>query len=261
MASPASDAAAVRPGNTPAGVPPLRAGQGHSFFWRRLHSLSGIIPVGAYLVEHFISNSFATNGPDAYTDQVKFLTGLPFVFWLELLGIWIPLAFHALYGIYIWWRGDSNVGAAYPWAGNWGYTAQRWTGIIAFAYILYHTWYMRFSGVHLFDHPDAAFWKVQNELQNPWALAAYIVGVTTASWHFGYGLFLFAAKWGLVVGDKARARMQKFGIAVALLFIVVGLSIIWTFRNPKPEWPKQEFKQEWSQPRHSRVLQEPPSKR
>ena len=33
------------------GVAPLRAGQGHEFFWRRLHSLSGIIPVGAFLLD------------------------------------------------------------------------------------------------------------------------------------------------------------------------------------------------------------------
>jgi succinate dehydrogenase / fumarate reductase cytochrome b subunit len=261
VASPGSDAAAVKPNVVPGGVPPLRAGEGHSFFWRRLHSLTGIVPVGVYLIEHFISNAFATNGPEAYTDQVKFLTGLPFAFWLELFGIWLPIAFHGVYGIYIWWRGDSNAGPAYPWTGNWMYTAQRWTGIIAFAFILYHTWYMRFTGVHLFDHPDAAFWKVQNEFQNPWAVAAYAVGIVAASWHFGYGLFLFAAKWGLVVGEKARRRMQLFGVAVSLLFIVVGIAIMWAFLRPKPEWPKQEFKPEWTQPKHSRVLQEPPSKK
>src|SRR6476469_6132623 len=72
------------------GVPPIRAGKGHSFLLRRLHSLSGIIPVGAFLLEHFISNAFATNGPKAYADQVKFLTGLPFVPVLETVGICMP---------------------------------------------------------------------------------------------------------------------------------------------------------------------------
>ena len=63
----------------PEGVPSLRAGEGNSFLLRRLHSLSGIIPIGAFLLEHFISNSEAMNGATAYNDQVKFLTGLPFV--------------------------------------------------------------------------------------------------------------------------------------------------------------------------------------
>ena len=132
------------------GVPPIRAGKGHSFFLRRLHSLSGIIPVGAFLLEHFISNAFATNGPKAYADQVKFLTGLPFVPVLETVGIYIPLLYHALYGFYIWFRGESNV-SDYPWAGNFMYAAQRWTGAIAFVYIIWHTYTMRFTGIHLLD--------------------------------------------------------------------------------------------------------------
>ncbi len=166
------------------GVPPLKAGQGRSFFWRRLHSLSGIVPVGAFLLEHFVSNAFATNGPHAYGDQVKFLTGLPFVPVLEIVGIYIPLLYHSLYGFYIWFRGETNV-ADYPWAGNFMYSAQRWTGAITFIYIGWHMYTMRFTGVHLMEaNAQAAFNKVQVEMQNPWALAFYVVGITAASWHF-----------------------------------------------------------------------------
>lgn len=232
----ASSVSPPRAGASPkirAGVAPLRAGEGRSFLWRRLHSLSGIVPVGTFLVEHFISNAFATNGPHAYADQVKFLTGLPFAVWLEVFGIYIPILYHALYGFYIWYRGETNVGD-YPWVGNWMYTAQRWTGTIAFAYILYHTWYMRFTGEHLFTNPQAAFWKVQNEFQNPWAVAAYVVGIVAASWHFGYGIWLFAAKWGITVGDRARRRLGYLCFAVAVLFIAVGLTTMWAFL--KPEW-------------------------
>ena len=52
------------------GVQPLRVGEGHSFFWRRLHSLSGIVPIGAFLIEHIVSNFEAVNGPLAYAQQV-----------------------------------------------------------------------------------------------------------------------------------------------------------------------------------------------
>src|SRR4051794_13045094 len=115
-------------GAIPGGVPPLRAGQGHSFLLRRLHSLTGIIPVGAFLIEHIlVSNATAINGPEAYANQVKFLGSLPMVIFLEAFGIWLPIAFHAFYGFYIWFRGDSNT-IEYPWQGNWMYTLQRWTG-------------------------------------------------------------------------------------------------------------------------------------
>ena len=87
------------------GVQPLRAGQGNSFLWRKLHSLSGIVPIGAFLVEHIVSNYETMNGPLAYAQQVKFLNALPLVRVLEWGFIFIPLAFHALYGVWIAFRG------------------------------------------------------------------------------------------------------------------------------------------------------------
>src|SRR5271165_4961204 len=133
VASASSTAPAIRQG-----VAPLRAGQGYSFLLRRLHSLSGIVPVGLFLIEHFISNAFATRGPAGYTKQVELLSSFPFVVGLELFGIWLPILYHALYGFYIWYRGEGNVGE-YPWTGNWLYTSQRWTGTIAFFYMVWHT--------------------------------------------------------------------------------------------------------------------------
>ncbi len=212
-----------------AGVPPLRAAQGRSFLWRRLHSLTGIVPVGAFLFEHIlISNSTAMNGPAAYADTVKLLGSLPMVLALEALGIWIPIAYHGLYGFWIWFRGDSNV-SDYPWQGNWMYTLQRWTGAITFAYIGWHVWHLRFAGIDLHAHPGASFGKVQAELVVAWQLAFYIVGLLAASWHFAYGIWLFCAKWGIVDGEKAQRRLLGLCLAFFLLLSGVGLASIGTF--------------------------------
>ena len=219
------------------GVAPLRAGQGRSFLLRRLHSLSGIVPVGAFLFEHvLISNSTAISGPDAYARQVSFLANLPLVPLLELFGIWLPIAFHALYGFYIWYRGEGNVGE-YPWTGNWMYTAQRWTGAIAFAYIVWHTWTMRFTGVDLHASPNASFGKVQAELFNPALLAFYVVGLICACWHFSYGIWLFAAKWGITSGEKARQRFLVVCLGLFVLMSGVGLVSLYTLRERFPQQP------------------------
>jgi succinate dehydrogenase / fumarate reductase cytochrome b subunit len=178
------------------GVQPLRAGEGHSYLWRRLHSLTGIVPIGAFLVEHILSNFETWNGPLAYAQQVKFLNSLPLVRLLEWAFIFIPLAFHALYGVWIAIRGRSNVNV-YPWAGNWGYYMQRVTGIIALLYIGYHVWSQRFHGVSLPENPAYAFHKVQVELSHPLILAVYIIAMVATCWHFAYGIWLFAAKWGI----------------------------------------------------------------
>ncbi len=215
------------------GVAPLRAGQGISFVLRRLHSLTGIVPVGAFLFEHIlISNSTAIgqNGPSAYARQVSFLANLPLVFFLELFGIWIPIAFHALYGFYIWYRGEGNT-ASYPWSGNWMYTMQRWSGGIAFVYIVWHTYTMRFTGIDLHDHPLASFGKVQGEVMHTPLFLFYVLGLVAASWHFAYGIWLFSAKWGIVSGDKAQQRLLRACLVFFLLLCGVGLASLYSFRS------------------------------
>ncbi len=230
------------------GVPPLRAGKGNSFLWRRLHSLSGIVPVGAFLVEHFVSNAFATNGPHAYAEQVKFLTGLPFAEVLEWVGIYIPLLYHAIYGFYIWFRGEGNV-SEYPWTGNWMYTAQRWTGLIAFVYIGWHVYTMRVLGPHLFGTTNGipgyflAFGKVQGEVAATWALLFYAVGIIAASWHFAYGIWLFCAKWGITVGEQARKKLGYVCVAIALVFMFTGFATLFAFRAPKWQGEDQKVQQ------------------
>ncbi len=225
MATTASPAA---PRQVRGGVAPLRAGEGHSFFWRRLHSLTGIIPIGVFLIEHFFSNSVAIEGPNAYTKQVAFLAGMPFVLGLEIIGIWIPILYHALYGFYIWYRGEANVGD-YSWQGNWLYTAQRWTGTIAFLYMGYHVWHLRFAGEHILSNPAVAFPKVQLEFQNPALVAFYAIGIIAASWHFAYGIWLFTAKWGIVSGERAQRRFGYVCLAIGILFVAVGAATMYAF--------------------------------
>ena len=217
----------VRPG-----VQPLRAGQGTSFIWRKLHSLLGIIPLGAFLLEHLLSNFEALKGPIAYGAQVKFLNSLPVVRVLEWVFIFLPILYHAFYGLYIWVRGKSNV-IYYPWAGNWMYVAQRYTGLLAFVYIGQHLYRQRFTGIMLPENPYASFHKVQVELQNPFMLAFYIVAMIAICWHFAYGVWLFAAKWGITPGNTARKRFGYLCFAGGVLLAAMGLASIWAFVGGK----------------------------
>jgi len=227
------------------GVAPLRAGQGYSFWLRRLHSLTGIVPVGAFLFEHIlISNASAIGGPAAYARQVRFLASLPLVPILELFGIWLPILFHALYGFYIWYRGETNVGE-YPWTGNWMYTVQRWTGGITFTYILWHTWTMRFTGIDLHEYPGASFGKVQGEVFQTPLFLFYVVGLIAASWHFAYGIWLFCAKWGIVSGDKARKRFLVVCLTFFFVLTGVGLASLTSFRTHAQQ-PTTPGAQAWS---------------
>lgn len=210
------------------GVAPLRAGEGTSYLWRKLHSLLGIVPLGAFLAEHLLSNFEALKGAEAYGAQVRFLNSLPLVRVLEWVFIFLPLLYHGCYGLYTWLRGKSNL-VDYPFAGNWMYGFQRCTGAIAFLYIGYHVTTQRFLGTSLPENPGYAFTKVHDALANPVVLVVYVVAMLAICWHFAYGVWLFAAKWGITPGARARRR---FGLACAALgagCAVLGLAGIWAF--------------------------------
>ena len=221
MASTASPAAPPSAHALKPGVAPLRAGEGTSFLLRRLHSLSGVIPIGAFLLEHFISNAEAFKGPIAYGKQVEFLNSLPGVFLLELFFIWIPILYHALYGIYIWYRArvmlrvirGAATGSTPRNAGRASSPSSTWCNTPGTC---------ASPGVHLPTHPMQAFAKVQGEFQNPLMVAFYAVGIIAASWHFSYGLWLFAAKWGITTGERARRRFGYVCAALALGLILIG---------------------------------------
>jgi hypothetical protein len=54
-------------------------------------------------------------------------------------------------------------------------------------------------------------------------------------WHFSYGVWLFAAKWGITSGETARRRFGYVCIALGVLLACMGIASIWAFVGPKFE--------------------------
>ncbi len=196
----------------------------HSYFWDKLHSLSGVVPIGAFLAEHFWSNSYALVSVAKYNQASEELQTIPWRLAVEALGIWLPLLYHGFYGMYIWSRGKTNVWG-HPWMSNWMYTLQRWTGIIAFAFIGWHVWTERFL-----THGQSTYAGVAKAMANPSYFAFYVIGVVASSFHLGNGLWNFSCKWGLTVTERSQRAAAYFGAAVAVIFTLVGLAIAIGFR-------------------------------
>jgi succinate dehydrogenase / fumarate reductase cytochrome b subunit len=199
-------------------------GKDHSYFWDKLHSLSGVIPIGAYLVDHLWSNSYALVSVSKYDEVSRQLQTIPWRILLEALIIWIPILFHGFYGIYIWWKGKSNAWN-HSWMSNWMYTLQRWTGIIAFVFIGWHVWTERFLG-----HGKTTYLDVAHAMANPWYAGFYILGVSAASFHFGNGLWNFCCKWGITVTKRSQRTAAYFGALVAVALTIAGVAVVFGFR-------------------------------
>ncbi|PNZ36377.1 succinate dehydrogenase, partial [Staphylococcus felis] len=96
----------------------------NQFYLRRLHSLLGVIPLGAFLLVHLMVNHQATQGVEAFNKAAGFMDSLPFLYALEFIMIYIPILYHAIYGIYIAFTATHNIGH-YSYTRTWLFLFQR----------------------------------------------------------------------------------------------------------------------------------------
>ena len=187
------------------------------FFYRRLHSLLGVIPVGLYLTVHLVVNHFATQGEEAYNKAVEFMGSLPFLIFLEIFVIYLPILYHAIYGLYIAFTAKNNV-KRYGTFRNWMFVLQRITGVITLIFIAWHVWETRIAAAF---GAEVNFDMVADIVSNPAMLWFYIICIVGAVFHFANGLWSFFVSWGITVSP----RSQQISTYVTLGFFVV-LSII-----------------------------------
>jgi succinate dehydrogenase / fumarate reductase cytochrome b subunit len=204
--------------------------QAREFYLRRLHSLTGVLPIGVFLIEHFIGNAWATRGPEAYNRYVEFLLGLPYLPVAEIGLVFGPLLFHGIYGLFITAEGDPlhPANALHARYHNVAYALQRLTGVLLFVYICYHVWNTRVQGLFFGQHVDYAY--MARYFASPWEKAIYLTGILAACYHFANGLFNFAFKWGITVSAQAQRGMTYVSLAVFIVMSAVGIHIVFSFR-------------------------------
>ncbi|HKS26172.1 MAG TPA: hypothetical protein VJS44_00060 [Pyrinomonadaceae bacterium] len=208
-----------------------------TFILRKLHQLSGIVPLGAFLLEHFYTNSKAMTGPGDFNKAVADLQSIPYILFVEIGFIFIPLVYHAVYGLVITVEARPN-NLYYPYPRNWFYLVQRITGVILFFFILFHVLNFRFglipglNDTSVAHAPNQAFDIVAREFRMIPILIIYIIGITATVWHFANGLWLFMVDWGIAIGARAQRLTGYACIAFGLLLLAVGINAMISFIRP-----------------------------
>ncbi len=169
---------------------------------RRLHSVSGVVPVGAFLAFHLYTNAAARRGADAYNATARRLQEIPLLLAVEVLLVAAPLFFHGIYGLFL--LANEAPAAGHRSAGRRALaTVQRVTGVVLFAFVLLHLWTARLVQVR--DHRSLDLFRLmQAVLASPWLNAAYVAGVLAATFHLSAGLWTFAETWGIATTPRAR---------------------------------------------------------
>ena len=212
----------------------------YEFAIRRLHSLTGLLPIGGYLCFHLATNAAVLDGVETYqrrADQIHVI-GPTTLFFLEWTVIFLPILFHGLIGLIIVTRGKRNLGS-YPYAGNWRYTLQRVTGVIAFAFILWHVFQMhgwfRFDwwveqvarplGGARFD-PHAVATAAEIIQSSVLVFVLHAVGVLASVYHLANGLWTMGITWGIWTSPTAQRRAGLPCAALGLVLAIAGLGAL-----------------------------------
>jgi succinate dehydrogenase / fumarate reductase, cytochrome b subunit len=215
----------------------------NTFLLRKLHQITGIVPLGLFFFVHMYTNSAAMGGSESFNKHVQDIHDIPYLLFIEITGIFIPLIFHSVYGIIISSEARPNVGN-YGYGRNWFYILQRVTGVFLFFFIFFHILNFRFGlipGLNqtpVAGHSGQAFSIVAGEFYNYGILTLYIFGVAATAWHLAYGFWLFAVDWGLVIGEKAQKYALYGSIGLSLLLFLVGTNAAVAFVRPCGLLPK-----------------------
>jgi succinate dehydrogenase / fumarate reductase cytochrome b subunit len=198
-------------------VPDSALAQRRSALLRRAFTLSGVFPLGAFLVVHLVANLRVLDGDAAFERAVRAFGRIPLLGVVEGLFVFAPLLFHAGFGLWLVVRRQPlRTPSPYPPAIR---VAVRVTGVLAVTFLAMHLPELRFrepavrpDGAALLAVLDADLSSMWHGL--PWRAVAYLLGSACVCFHFAAGL------WAVLVAspraDAARTRRRAGWWAAAL---------------------------------------------
>lgn len=225
----------------------------HHFLLRRLHSLSGILPVGVFVCMHLFTNFQLVRSGAEFQHEVDFIHATPALLFVEIT-LWASIGFHAALGMVYTFGAKPNV-KQYAYGGNWRYTLQRATGFIALGFIFLHIatlrwrwsffgWFTPFYHVGVNGEPLSAA-TTAAALQAHWLIVVlYLVGALSVVFHWANGLWTSAITWGLTISVQAQKRWGYMcaGLGLALTVFTLG-AVVGALRYPISDAERESIKQ------------------
>lgn len=197
-----------------------------SFWFGKLFSLAGILPLGLYVILHLYHNMGSLAGEESFNHHLTESRALPMIVPLAILVIWIPIAFHGIYGLLSMSKSKPNL-SRFQFFGNLKYVLQRLSGIGLLLFIPAHIYKTRiepglFNSILDFKH-------MVEGLSEPLTLAVYALGILGVAFHLANGIWQFSIGWGISLSEKGMKRVQILSYIVFVLLLCMGYASIWGF--------------------------------
>lgn len=200
------------------------------FVLRRLHSLTGVIPLTFFVIFHFFANSTSLAGEEAFDQTVVTLRSVPYLLGVEWALLFAPFLFHMLYGMVIIFSSKPNA-PKIPFRRNWAYVMQRVTAMIVFTFIIYHVVGVRFIDA---EGQSAVYAIFHEKLSHPFTYWWYVVGIACTSFHLANGLCTFFMTWGITVSRRSQRVTEVAMTGLGILVFVIGMGALNGFLKHEP---------------------------
>ncbi|HLQ96690.1 MAG TPA: succinate dehydrogenase cytochrome b558 subunit [Pseudogracilibacillus sp.] len=196
------------------------------YYFKRLHSLLGVVPITIFVVQHLIVNHFAVYGEDSFDKAAGFMANLPFVSALEWIVIYLPILFHAVLGVYIVFTTKNNT-RSYGYFRNWMFLLQRVSGIITLIFIAWHIWQTKIQIT--FFNTDLNFQLMEDVLTQPFFFWFYLISIIFVVFHLANGLWSFCVSWGITQSPRSQKVVTYVTVLIFLVVSYIGVRSLFAF--------------------------------
>lgn len=189
---------------------------------RRLHVLTGVVPLGVFLLEHLVVMASAMGGQGRFAavagDPTSSLRAI-----LDVLVLGC-LLFHGGYGVVL--LSKEKVRAEDDPLGRRGMRVLvRIGSVVTLLFVVGHLWAVRL-------HPSSDAYTLLTERLSstkfgiPWIALGYIVGCAATIFHFSYGLVSAPDRWGTPLGETGRRRALAMSLVIGVVLFLVSTATV-----------------------------------
>ncbi|HEX7877812.1 MAG TPA: hypothetical protein VF720_00280 [Candidatus Eisenbacteria bacterium] len=194
---------------------------------RKLFSFFGLVPMALYVFLHLAAHSAAWLGAHVWEERLRDWHGSPFYWPVVVAFIYVPFAFHTVWGIVLALRGRATGSGGLTTFGYVKYVLQRLSAVGVLLFLGAHIYKTRIEpalhGEPLdFDHMVWAMHHVPTIL-------VYALGVLGVAFHMANGLWLAGITWGLTVSRPSQRAWQAWTIAAFVVIAAMGFVAMWGF--------------------------------